>query len=262
MGERLVTLEWEQPGVAVLTITREKAMNALDAEVLAQLEGHLDAIEREAQARVAIVTGQGERAFVAGADIAAIQAVADEAQARAFAERGQQLFQRFEQSRVIFIAGINGYALGGGLELAMAMDFRIAATSARLGQPEINLGIIPGFGGTQRLTRLVGVGRALWLIASGRPVTAEEGRAMGLVEMVVEPQGLLTECLTLARELAQKAPLALAETKRLVRSSRDWPLGVGLDEEARAFAALAISEDGREGTRAFLQKRAPVFRGR
>ena len=261
MAEQYVQLKWVESGVALVTIARERSLNALNSEVLDQLEASLDVIEANPEARVAVVTGQGNKAFVAGADISAINQAVDEEQARGFAERGQKLFQRFQTSRVLFIAAINGYALGGGMELAMALDIRVAAESARLGQPEINLGIIPGFGGTQRLTRLIGYGRALWMIASGQPVLARDALEMGLVEAVVPLDSLLDECLARARELAKKAPLALAECKWMAVGSRDWDITMGLKKEAQAFARLAVSGDGKEGTRAFLEKRSPEFRG-
>ncbi len=261
MADTLVALELLEPGIYLLRIQREKALNALNSAVLDELSSALDALDGKADARVVIVTGQGSKAFVAGADIEAIHQIANDAAARQFAEKGQRLFQRFQESSIIYIGAINGYALGGGLELAMALDLRIAAETARLGQPEINLGIIPGFGGTQRLGRLVGPGRALWMIASGEPVRAPEAQAMGLVDAVTASNELMDECLRRARVLAQKAPLALAESKRMVARSRDWTIHEGLQAEAEAFSALAVSDDGREGTRAFLEKRQPVFRG-
>ncbi len=262
MNDVWVSLEQVEPGVQRLRIERERALNALNADVLDQIEAALDRAEADPASRVLIVTGQGTKAFVAGADIEAISRVDNEAAALAFAERGQRLFRRFEESALITMAAINGYALGGGLELAMALDFRIAAQTARLGQPEINLGIIPGFGGTQRLSRLVGPGQALWMISSGEPVTAEEAKALGLVDVVVPADALMEECLRHARTLAAKAPLALAAAKRLVLGSRDWPLENGLHREAEAFSQLAVSADGREGTQAFLEKRAAKFQGR
>lgn len=262
MKEALVEVQWVEPGIALITIKREKALNALNKDVLDQLEQAIATVESEPQARVAIVQGQGERAFVAGADIAAIESLQGQDQALQFAGRGQAVFQRFSDSRIIFLAAINGYALGGGLELAMALDIRIACESARLGQPEINLGIIPGFGGTQRLARLIGPGRALLMIASGEPIKAAEAYAMGLVDVLVSADRLLEECVARARTLNQKPPLALAQAKRLIAGSRDWQLDQGLLEEREAFARLAVTEDGREGTRAFLQKRHPEFQGR
>jgi len=260
VSEAFVVVEMVETGIAVLRISREKALNALNSAVLDQLEEALNELEHRSDVRVVIVTGAGQRAFVAGADIEAIHHVADAISAELFAERGQQLFDRFSKSRLLFIAAINGYALGGGLELAMALDMRIAAETARLGQPEINLGIIPGFGGTQRLSRLIGSGRALWMICSGEPLGAQEAESMGLVDKVVASDALMEECLGRARILAEKAPLALARCKYLVVHSRDWSLSQGLDEEAKAFAQLAVSADGREGTKAFLEKRKPVFR--
>ncbi len=261
MADQYVQLQWVEPGIALLTITREKSLNALNSEVLDQLEASLNVVEDSPEARVVIVTGQGQKAFVAGADIAAINQAPDLEHAHHFAERGQKLFHRFQTSRVLSIAAINGYALGGGMELALALDMRIAAESARLGQPEINLGIIPGFGGTQRLARLVGSGRALWMIASGEPVLAGDALTMGLVDGVVPLDSLMEECLRRARILAKQAPLALVESKRMVVGSRDWEVRTGLDAEAEAFARMVVSKDGREGTRAFLEKRAPEFRG-
>lgn len=257
--DRWVLVDPIEPGIYSLTIQRERALNALNDTVLDQLEEALHTLEGDQDARVVIVTGVGAKAFVAGADIEAIHWIPDEQAARQFAERGQRLFQRFQESPLIFMAAINGYALGGGLELAMALDFRIASEKARLGQPEINLGIIPGFGGTQRLSRLVGAGQALWMVASGEPLTARQAEAFGLVEAVTEPDGLMAECLRRARILAEKAPLALKAAKAMVVHSRDWTIGQGLSEEAAAFGSLAVSEDGREGTQAFLEKRKPRF---
>lgn len=261
VAEALIGIECAEPGVYVMRIQREKSLNALNSEVLNQMEAALDQLEAMPDARVAVVTGAGSKAFVAGADIGAIHEIPDQAAAQQFAERGQKLFQRFSESRLIFIAAINGYALGGGMELVMALDFRIAAASARLGQPEINLGIIPGFGGTQRLARLAGPGQALWMVCSGEPVTAHDAEVLGLVDAITAPEDLMDECLRRARILAQKAPMALAACKRMVLGSRDWPLNEGLSREAEAFARLAVSGDGREGTKAFLEKRAPEFRG-
>ncbi|NMP21457.1 enoyl-CoA hydratase/isomerase family protein [Sulfobacillus harzensis] len=261
MAETWVRSELWEPGIYVLRIQREHALNALNEQVLDQLEETLNALESKADARVVIVTGAGSKAFVAGADIGAIHGIPNHAAAEQFAERGQRLFQRFQDSPLIFIAAINGYALGGGMELAMALDMRIASKTARLGQPEINLGIIPGFGGTQRLSRLVGPGRALWMVASGEPVTANDAQALGLVDAVVEADELMAECMRRARTLAAKAPLALKAAKQMVAGSRDWTLAEGLAREATAFAQLAVSDDGREGTAAFLEKRQPQFRG-
>lgn len=261
MSEKWVHLETLSSGVVGIRIAREGALNALNTGVLDQLEEIVEQCEDSPEIRVAIITGSGDRAFVAGADIAAISQIPDAMAAELFATRGQHVFERLAQSRIFFIAAINGYALGGGLELAMALDLRIASDKAHLGQPEINLGIIPGFGGTQRLSRLVGPGRALWMVASGEPVTAEEAQRIGLVDYVVPHERLMEDCLARAGVLASKAPLALHAAKRLIRESRDWPLEEGLLEEAKAFSHLAVSEDGREGTQAFLNKRQPTFRG-
>lgn len=258
----VVEMEQIEPGIAVVRIARESALNALNHQVLAGLEKALDELERDESARVVIVTGKGSKAFVAGADIDVIHALPDAEKARQFAAYGQHVFERWAKSRVISFAAINGYALGGGLELAMALDIRVASERARMGQPEINLGIVPGFGGTQRLPRLVGEGRALWMILSGDPIKADEAMAIGLVDAVCPGDRLLEEVIQRARILAAKAPLALSQAKRLVRGCRDWALHEGLDQEAQGFSEVAFSEDGREGTEAFLEKRPATFHGK
>lgn len=251
----------ESEGFAILWINREAALNALNQEVLTALSNQWQSLEDQEAIRVVIVSGRGSKAFVAGADISAIHRSTAEGGAEEFSDVAQKLFQRIAASRLVSIAAINGFALGGGLELAMALDMRIASSSARLGQPEINLGIIPGFGGTQRLPRLVGQGRALWMILSGEMVSADEAYAMGLVEAVLAPDELLAVARLRAKQLAQKAPLALREAKRLVHHAGDWDLEQGLRNETEAFSRIAQTHDANEGTAAFLQKRAPRFRG-
>lgn len=248
-------------GVAVVWINREKSLNALNRDVLMALDDAFRQLENQNENRVVVVSGRGERAFIAGADIEAIHAVKTGEEGRALAELGQRVFQRIAESRLISIAAINGYALGGGLELAMALDLRIAAEEARLGQPEINLGVIPGFGGTQRLPRLVGEGRALWMILSGEAIDARTALSYGLVDAVVPRTDLMQESLRRAGILSSKAPLALCGAKSLVRATNDLPLSHALEWEAERFGRLAVSRDGKEGTEAFLAKRSPQFLG-
>lgn len=248
-------------GFAVLTINRPEALNALNASVLDELEAAFAALENDDGVRVVVLTGAGDRAFVAGADIAAINRIGSAAEGERFARRGQEVLDRIARSRLVSIAAINGYALGGGLELAMACDLRVAADSAQVGQPEILLGVIPGFGGTQRLARLAGPGAALWWILTGERVGAEEAWRLGVVDRVVPKAELMDFVRGLARQLAERAPIALALAKRAVREGLRGDLPTGLDLEAALFGLTAASADAREGTQAFLEKRPPRFRG-
>ena len=248
-------------GVARLTITRPAALNALNRQVLDDLAEALGMLENDPGIRVVVVTGAG-RAFVAGADIGEIAALPDGLAAEAFSRYGQRVFHRLAESRLVSIMAINGYALGGGLELALAGDLRLMAESARVGQPEIGLGIIPGFGGTQRLARLIGEGRALELVLTGRQIPAGEALRLGLVNQVLADGELLASAEQLAAELAARAPLALAAAKRAVRGGLDHELAAGLAGEAALFGSVAATQDAREGTDAFLHKRQPHFTGR
>ena len=206
------------------------------------------------------MTGAGDRAFVAGADISELASLSPVA-AREHAERGQALFDRIERFGKPVIAAINGFALGGGCELAMACTLRIAADTAQLGQPEINLGLIPGFGGTQRLSRLVGRGRALDLLLTGRPVSADEALRIGLVERVVPAVELLSGARAWATELAEKPPLAVRYILEAVNKGGEAPHAEAQALEASLFGLVASTADMREGTAAFLEKRRPLFRG-
>lgn len=248
-------------GVARLTITRPEALNALNRQVLDDLSEAVGALEDDPRVRVLVVTGAG-RAFVAGADIAEIAALAGGAAAEAFSRQGQGVFDRLAASRLVSIMAINGYALGGGLELALAGDLRLIAESARVGLPEIGLGIIPGFGGTQRLARLIGEGRALELVLTGRQIPAAEAWRLGLANQVVPDAELPASAERLAQELAAKAPQALAAAKRAVRGGLDHELATGLAGEAALFGRVAATADAREGTDAFLHKRPAHFMGR
>jgi enoyl-CoA hydratase len=229
--------------------------------VIAELSDAFARIEGERGIRAAILTGAGEKAFVAGADIKELAALSP-VEAREFARRGQEAFRLLETSSKPVVAAVNGYALGGGLELAMACTVRFAAENARLGQPEVKLGIIPGYGGTQRLPRLVGRGRALELLLAGEPITAAEAFRIGLVNGVVQQQDLLHHCRAWLGKVLANGPVALGLVMEAVDVGLDSGLEEGLRFEAAAFGVSVATEDCREGTRAFLEKRTPAFTGR
>lgn len=246
--------------VAVVTVNRPSVLNALNAATLDELGRLFGDLGQDEGVRAVVVTGAGEKAFVAGADIRELAALNVSA-AHEYALNGQRILATIETLGKPVIAAINGFALGGGCELAMACTLRIAADTARLGQPEINLGLLPGFGGSQRLPRLVGRGRALELLLTGAPITAEEAWRIGLVNRVVAAADLQPEARTLAALLAAKAPLAVRALLDAVHRGLDMPLGEGCAFEASLFSLASATDDMREGTRAFLDKRAPVFLG-
>jgi enoyl-CoA hydratase len=246
--------------VATITFNRPAVLNALDLATLAELERVFAEIEADQGVRAILITGAGEKAFVAGADINEL-ARQTPVGGRELALRGQALFTRIEQSRKPVIAVINGFCLGGGCELALACTFRFAADTAQIGQPEINLGIIPGYGGSQRLPRLVGQDRAMDLILTGRRISAADALAIGLVTRVAPAASLMDEARAFARELASKAPVAVQYAMQAIRHGLESPLEQGLELEATLFGLVAATEDMKEGTRAFLEKRKPVFRG-
>ena len=248
-------------GLATVTVNRPEKLNALNGAMLDELERFFAAAASDAAVRAVIVTGAGDRSFVAGADIDEVSAFTA-LEGRDWGLRGQALLLRIERMEKPVIAAINGYALGGGLELAMACHLRVAAANARLGQPELKLGIVPGFGGTQRLPRLVGKARALELLLTGDPIGAEEARAIGLVNRVVEPDRLLAEAAALARRILRNGPMAVALTLQAVNQGCEMPLEAALAWEASQYALSCATDDVREGTRAFLEKRKPDFRGR
>jgi enoyl-CoA hydratase len=248
-----------EAGVGLATISRPERLNALDARTLDELGEVIGEVERGA-ARALVVTGAGDRAFVAGGDLSALAGLGPE-EALAFAARGQAVFDRLERLPGPTIAAVNGFALGGGCELALACDLVYASPGARLGQPEVNLGIIPGFGGTQRLSRRVGAMRALELMLTGEPVDAARARELGLVLEVVPAAELLAHSRAQARKILSRGPLAISAVKRLVRTGADRSLEEANELERKAFAELFGSADAREGIRAFLEKRAPRFTG-
>ncbi|HZO15090.1 MAG TPA: enoyl-CoA hydratase-related protein [Polyangiaceae bacterium] len=242
--------------IATLTIQRPDKLNALNPEVLAAL----DAALRDLDTRCAILTGAG-RAFVAGADIAAMAEMRPE-EARRFSESGQRLCAAMEQTRFPIIAAVNGFALGGGLELALACDFIFASDKAKLGQPEVTLGVIPGFGGTQRLARRVGLGHARELVYTGALIGADEALRIGLVNRVVPTDQLLDAARETARAIAGVAPLAVNAGKRVLLRGEGMSLEAACELETQAFAALFGSDDQRTGMAAFLAKEKPTFTGR
>lgn len=245
--------------VATVTINRPDKLNALNAAVLTDLDATMRRLATDAAVGAVIVTGAG-RSFVAGADIGEIASEARDA-LEAHASRGQAIFSAIEQMRKPVVAAVNGFALGGGCELALACHVRVASTKARFGLPEVKLGLMPGYGGTQRLPRLVGRGAALRLILSGELVDAAEAHRIGLADLVAEPDALMDTAFAFARGAAANGPVALARALEAVGSGLDRPLDEGLRAEARLFGSLGDTADMREGTRAFLEKRAAAFRG-
>ena len=248
-------------GIRTLTIDRPEKLNALDSRTLDALHAAFDAAAADAGVRVVILTGAGEKAFVAGADIGEMTALTP-AQARDFSLRGQRMMRRAEKMPKPVIAMINGFALGGGLELAMCCHLRIAADTAKLGQPEINLGLIPGLGGSQRLLRLAGRAAALELCLLGTPITAERALALGVVNRVVPAAELLESTRAVARQLAQAAPLALRGMIDCINVGGECGMEEALEYESAQFGLVFSTDDMREGTQAFLQKRKPAFAGR
>jgi enoyl-CoA hydratase len=247
--------------LAIVTLDRPKVLNALNTATFAELDSAFEELAADSSTRVVLITGAGGRAFAAGADIRELIEVPAE-EGRVFSLRGQGVFRKIETLGKPVIACIQGFALGGGCELAMACSIRIAAEDARLGQPEVKLGLIPGYGGTQRLPRLVGRGVGLKLLLTGAIVDAREALRIGLVDEVVPAAELMSSAEALALEIAANAPLAIAETLKAVDEGLDHPLDLALLREAERFGHLCASADKVEGTSAFLEKRPPVWQGK
>ena len=260
-GDRLMSIDVSMHGrVAVVTVNRPEVLNALSSELLEELLAAFRGLADDDECGVAVLTGAGERAFIAGADIAEL-ATKTPLMARKYSEHGQDLSHLLETMRKPTIAAVNGYALGGGCEMALACDLRFASTTARFGQPEINLGIIPGWGGTQRLARTSTLGFAKELVLTGRMVEADEALERGLVNAVFEPAELLPRTLEIAQEIAAKSPIALAYAKEATNRALHGDLGANLVHEADLFAILFSTDDAREGLTAFTEKRAARFVG-
>jgi enoyl-CoA hydratase len=250
--------------VAVVTIDRPP-VNALSAPLLEELEAEIDRLDADDEVRAILLVGAGDRAFVAGADISefpSLREAAAEANERGSARGIQKLGHRMDAARTPFVAAIHGFCLGGGLELAMCCDIRVASDDAQLGQPEIKLGLIPGGGGTQRLPRLVGIGRAQYLNMTGDFIDAQTAHGWGLVEKVVSRDELRETALGIARTIAARSPVSIGVLRELARTTRDLSLEEGLRREADGFRRCLESEDGAEGVAAFLEKREPQFTGR
>jgi enoyl-CoA hydratase len=256
------TIALERDGnIAVVTLNRPKVLNALNLQLIRELKDAFAALEADPEVRAIVLTGSGEKAFAAGADIGELNALKDSAEGADLARGGQALTLQLERLRKPVIAAVNGFALGGGCELALSADIRIASENAKFGQPEVNLGLIPGYGGTQRSARLAGRGYALYLCLSGEIIDAREAHRVGLVEKVVPLAELLTEAKRIAGVIASKAPLAVAAAKRSVDRGIALSTQDGLEIEALNFGTLVGTKDFTEGTSAFLEKRKPNFTG-
>jgi len=250
-----------EEGIATITFNRPKALNALNSALLAELSRALDNVADDEDIRVLVLTGAGDKAFVAGADIKELAALTA-LQAKRFAQKGQSVINKIAALPIPVIAAVNGYALGGGTEMALACDFIYAAESANMGLPETTLGLIPGFGGTQRLSRLIGSNQAKELIYTGKIIPAREAQTLGLVNQVFSAELLMGAVMETARSLAAKGRVSLRAAKEAVNSGLDTDLATGLKIEQDGFAICMISTDAEEGTRAFIEKRKPVFKGR
>ncbi len=247
--------------VALVTVNRPEVLNALSTDHLDELHSELLDLSRDTSVGAVVLTGAGDRAFIAGADIAEL-ATKTPLEARAYGELGQEIAHRLETMRKPTIAAVNGYALGGGCEMALACDIRLCSPKAQFGQPEVNLGIMPGWGATQRLARTTSLGFAKEILLTGRMVSADEALQRGLVQAIVEPDELVPRALALAAEIAAKSPVAVAYTKEATNRALHGDLGANFVHEADLFAILFSTEDAKEGLNAFTEKRPPRFIGR
>ncbi|GAW92057.1 enoyl-CoA hydratase-related protein [Calderihabitans maritimus] len=257
--KKLVKLEVEGK-IAVITIDHPP-VNALNAQVMAELDEALDQVASDKEIGVLIITGAGEKAFVAGADIRQFPEL-DEKAGRELSARGQAIFDKIEELAIPVICAINGYALGGGCELALACDIRVVAENAKLGQPEVNLAVIPGYGGTQRLPRLVGAGKAKQLIFTGDAIDAQEAYRIGLADELVPAGQALEKAKEMAKKILTKGPVAIRLCKEAINRGLQMPLKEGLALEAELFGKACATEDKNEGAKAFLEKRKPNFQGK
>ena len=248
-------------GIATITINRPKALNALNKQAVLEISSRLDEAEEDETVKVIVITGAGDRGFCVGLDLKAVKGISA-IDGMNLSLLGQGLTKKIEELKKPVIAAINGYALGGGLELAMSCDLRIASENAKVGQPELNVGLIPGWGGTQRLPRLVGRGIAKELIFTGKMIDAKTAEKLGLLNKAVPPDKLRSTVKEIATELMTKPPVGIQLAKQLINSSIEVDLTKGLVQEAQAFGVLAATEDFNEGIAAFIEKRKPKFKGK
>jgi enoyl-CoA hydratase len=260
-GFEHITVQSDGP-VGIVTLNRPAVLNALNGKLLAELSLALLELDRHADVRAIVLTGSGEKAFAAGADIGELNSLPNAIAGADQARMGQSITRQMERMRKPVIVAINGFALGGGCEIAMGGDIRIASENAKFGQPEVNLGLIPGYGGSQRMTRLVGRGMSMYLCLTGELIDAKEALRIGLVQKVVPLAELMTEAKRIAQLIATKAPLAIAACKRAINNGAHLSMDDALEIEALEFGALVDTEDIKEGTGAFLEKRKPEWKGR
>jgi enoyl-CoA hydratase len=247
-------------GIATITFNRPKALNALNGALLGELSQALDEIAADEDIRVLVLTGAGDKSFVAGADITEL-ATFNSLSAKSFAQKGHRIIQKLQQLPIAVIAAVNGFALGGGTEISIACDFIYASENAKFGQPEINLGVIPGFGGTQRLPRLIGTNMAKELIFTGKMISAAEALQIGLANKVVPQESLMAEVMKTAGQIASKGKVSMREAKQAINHGMDVDLATGCGLEIDAFAISFASPDAKEGTTAFVEKRKADFKG-
>jgi enoyl-CoA hydratase len=248
-------------GITTVTINRPRALNALDSATLNEMKDCFTRLASDPATKAVIVTGSGTKSFVAGADLAEMSKLSA-AEGKAFSALGHEVFDMIEHLPVPVVAAVNGYALGGGCELALSCDFRYASETAKFGQPEVNYGIIPGFGGTQRLARLVGAGIAKEAIYTGSMFDAQEAYRIGLVNKVTKPEELIPACEEVLKKILKKGPLAIAQAKDAINTGLNMDLESGLNYEAQAFGICFATADQKEGMNAFLEKRKPTFTGK
>ena len=251
----------KKSSIAYVTVNRPKVLNALNSATMEELRAAFTDVKNDANIRVAILTGAGEKAFIAGADIGEL-ATQEAVRGKEFTHRGQSVLDLIENLGKPVIACINGFALGGGCEIAMACTMRLASENAKLGQPEVKLGIIPGLGGSQRLPRLVGKGIAMQLVTTGEMITAQEAHRIGLVNEVTAPADLIPRAEAIAQKIIANGPLAVQYVMEAVNNGMEMPLAQGLYLEAALFGVSCATEDKQEGTKAFLEKRPPQFKGK
>ena len=261
MSWEFFNVEVVEEGIALVTINRPKVLNAVDFPTIKELGRVFDSLEEDKSVRAVILTGAGEKAFIAGGDIAAMNALKMD-EAREFVATGHRVISGIERSSKITIAAINGFALGGGTEIALGFDIRIASEKARLGLPEVGVGLIAGWGGTQRLSRLVGKGKAKELIFTGEMVDANEAYRIGLVNRVVSAGELIEACKKIAKKILSNSPIAVLQSKKAINEGLQMSLDHGLKYEAEAWLVNYATEDRNEGLSAFIEKRKPVFKGK